>query len=310
MSGVKTNRDLRKLSRANEMMRLGVKANLKRPGAAEVVRRLIKWCAENDTPLYLSSDLSDIAPKSEQVVGPHELPLKSDLILSMGGDGTLLATARLVGDTGIPILGINIGSLGFLTEQTPLDLEKTLQRVVRRDFKLQDRMILAAYVTGRVDGETRFALNDIVVGRKDIRMINLALYSDGDYICSYAADGLIISTPTGSTAYSLAVGGPILNPEMEAIIASPIAPHSLTSRPLIFSKGETLTLEIETDTDVAMLTIDGQVSSPLRFGDRVCIREADFAVKLVRFEENSFYQVLRSKLQWGVLPQRDTSGRD
>jgi len=295
---------------AIRVKRLGVKANLNRPGADEVVRRLIKWCGDNHVPVYLCDNLRNIASESEQVVSPGELAGKSDVILSMGGDGTLLATARLVGDSGIPILGINIGSLGFMTEQTPVDLEGTLRRLVEGDFSLQDRMVLAAETPGSKEQNVNFALNDIVVGRSDIRMINLALYSNGDYICSYAADGLIISTPTGSTAYSLAVGGPILNPEMEAIIASPIAPHSLTSRPLIFSVGETLTLGVESHTDVATLTIDGQVSYPLKHGDKVRIRKADFRVKLVRFEENSFYKVLRSKLQWGVLPPRDAADRN
>ncbi len=289
------------------MKQLGVKANLKRPGAADVVRRLISWCRDSDVPLWLCEDLSGVATDSKHIVPSRELPKKSDIILSMGGDGTLLATARIVGDSGIPILGINIGSLGFLTEQTPVDLERTLRRVMDGDYTLQTRMMLVAEISGREDIGTNFALNDIVVGRRDIRMINLALYSDGNYICSYAADGLIISTPTESTAYSLAVGGPILNPEMEAIIASPIAPHSLTSRPLIFSVGETLMLEVESHTDVVTLTIDGQVSAPLEYGDRVCIRKADFSVRLVRFAENSFYQVLRSKLQWGVLPSGDNS---
>jgi NAD+ kinase len=292
------------------MKRLGVKANLNRQGADIVVRRLVEWCRGNQVPLCVCDDLKDLATASEQIVPPHELPQRSDIILSMGGDGSLLATARLVGNSGIPILGINIGSLGFLTEQTPEDLEGTLKRLIDGDYSLQERMILAAELPGSDDSRIKFALNDIVVGRGDIRLINLALYSDGDYICSYAADGLILSTPTGSTAYSLAVGGPILNPEMEAIIASPIAPHSLTSRPLIFSVEETLTLEVESETDVAMLTIDGQVSAPLKHGDKVRIRKADFNVKLVRFEEQSFYKVLRSKLQWGVLPPRDTTGRD
>jgi NAD+ kinase len=292
------------------MTQLGVKANLKRPGAVDVLQRLIKWCHDSGIPLWYCDDLRGVAAESKYVVPPEELPIKSDVILSMGGDGTLLATARIVGDSGIPILGINIGSLGFLTEQTPVNLEHTLRRVIEGDYVLQDRMILSAEVSGKEENETNFALNDIVVGRRDIRMINLALYSDVDYICSYAADGLIISTPTGSTAYSLAVGGPILNPEMEAIIASPIAPHSLTTRPLIFSIGETLILQIESHTDVATLTIDGQVSAPLEYGDRVRIRKADFAVRLVRFEENSFYEVLRSKLQWGVLPRRDNPKTD
>ncbi|MCK4656608.1 MAG: NAD(+)/NADH kinase [candidate division Zixibacteria bacterium] len=292
------------------MKRLGVKANLNRQGADTVVRRLVEWSRSNQVPLCLCDDLRDLAAGSEQIVPPHELPQRSDIILSMGGDGSLLATARLVGDSGVPILGINIGSLGFLAEQTPEDLERTLKRVIEGDFSLEERMILAAELPGSDDGRIKFALNDIVVGRGDIRLIDLALYSNGDYICSYAADGLILSTPTGSTAYSLAVGGPILNPEMDAIIASPIAPHSLTSRPLIFSVEETLTLEVKSETDVAMLTIDGQVSTPLKYGDKIRIRKADFNVKLVRFEEQSFYKVLRSKLQWGVLPPRDTSGLD
>jgi NAD+ kinase len=292
------------------MRRLGVKANLKRPGAGEVVQRLVNWCRDGNIPLSLCEDLRGAATDWGRVVPAEELPSESDLVISMGGDGTLLATARIVGDSGIPILGINIGSLGFMTEQTPVDLENTLRRLIEGDFTLQSRMVLAAEVSGSEEGRANFALNDVVVGRRDIRLINLRLYSDGNYISSYAADGLIISTPTGSTAYSLAVGGPILNPEMEAIIASPIAPHSLTSRPLIFSVGEVITLEIESGIDSATLTIDGQVSAPLEFGDRVLIRKADFSVRLVRFEENSFYQVLRSKLHWGVLPHRDTSGQD
>ena len=292
------------------MKRLGVLANLNKQGADTVVRRLVEWCRSNQVPLCLCDDLRELATASERIVAPHELPRESDIILSMGGDGSLLATARIVKDSGIPILGINIGSLGFLTEQTPEDLEGTLKRLIEGDFSLQERMILAAELSGNDDDRIKFALNDIVVGRGDIRLINLALYSNGDYICSYAADGLILSTPTGSTAYSLAVGGPILNPEMDAIIASPIAPHSLTSRPLIFSVEETLTLEVKSETDVAMLTIDGQVSTPLKYRDKIRIRKADFSVKLVRFEEQSFYKVLRSKLQWGVLPPRDATSRD
>jgi NAD+ kinase len=292
------------------MKRIGVKANLKRPGADEVFRRLTTWCRENDVHVSLCEELRDMATGAEDIVPPNELPLKSDVIFSMGGDGTLLATARLVGKSGVPILGINIGSLGFLTEQTPTDLEETLSRVTRGDYTLQERMILSADVDGQDGLVTNHALNDIVIGRKDFRMINLALYSDGAYICSYAADGLIISTPTGSTAYSLAVGGPILNPEMEAIIASPIAPHSLTSRPLVFSTEETLTIEIRSETDVSQLTIDGQVSAPLQHGDRVQIKKSDFSIRLVRFREHSFYKVLRSKLHWGVLPSRDDTDGD
>lgn len=283
-------------------MQFGVIANLKRPGAGDVISRLLRWIEKSEVFCYFCEELRDAASGNIEIIQRELIPEKSDIILSMGGDGTLLSTARLVGSRGIPILGINIGSLGFLTEQTPESLERNLDRVVAGDYAIQERMVLATTVLNEVNSETLYALNDVVVGRKDIRMVHLALYSNGDYICSYAADGLIISTPTGSTAYSLAVGGPILNPEMDALIASPIAPHTLTSRPLVFSADEELTLEVESKTDEAHLTLDGQSSISLKNSDKVSIRKGGYYVRLVRFKENSFYKVLRSKLQWGVLP--------
>jgi len=292
------------------MKRIGVIANLQRDGAEDVLKRLVSWCKKHDVPLCLCDDMraTDIDPGL--VVPRAKLTEHSDVVLSMGGDGTLLATARLVGDSGVPILGINIGSLGFMTEQTPHDLEETLKRIAGDDYNIQDRMVLEAAITNSATDEKYYALNDIVIGRTDIRMINLALYSNEDYICSYAADGLILSTPTGSTAYSLAAGGPILNPEMDAVIATPIAPHSLASRPLIFDSKEILTLEITSDTDVAVVTVDGQVSKRLKNGDRVSVKKAHYYVRLVRFPDNSFYHVLRSKLHWGVLPRREASSGD
>jgi NAD+ kinase len=292
------------------MKRIGVIANLQRHGAEDVLDRLTGWCSKHDVPLCLCDEMraTDVDPKL--IVPRDTLTEKSDVILSMGGDGTLLATARLVGDSGVPILGINIGSLGFMTEQTPHDLEDTLRRITEDDYNIQERMVLEAAIADSAKDEKYYALNDIVIGRTDIRMINLALYSNDDYICSYAADGLILSTPTGSTAYSLAAGGPILNPEMDAVIATPIAPHSLASRPLVFDSKEVLSLEITSDTDVAVVTIDGQVSKRLKNGDRVRVRKAHYYARLVRFPENSFYHVLRSKLHWGVLPRREAESED
>jgi NAD+ kinase len=292
------------------MKRIGVIANLQRQGAEEVLMRLVEWCRKHDAPLCLCDDMRATNVDRALVVPRHELTEKSDVILSMGGDGTLLATARLVGDSGVPILGINIGSLGFLTQQTPHDLEDTLKRITGDDYSIQERMVLEAAITNFAGDEKYYALNDIVIGRSDIRMINLALYSNEDYICSYAADGLILSTPTGSTAYSLAAGGPILNPEMDAVIATPIAPHSLASRPLVFDSKEVLMLEITSDTDVAVITVDGQVSKRLKNGDRVRVKKAHYYARLVRFPENSFYHVLGSKLHWGVLPRREDSAED
>jgi len=290
--------------------RLGVIANLQRPGADEVILRLTQWCRKHNVPVALCDEMSTSDIDSDLAMPRDQLAANSDVILSMGGDGTLLATARLLGDSGVPILGINIGSLGFLTDQTPNDLETTLRRLIEDDYEIQERMVLTAGIVDADEEEKHYALNDVVIGRNDIRMITLALYSNGDYICSYAADGLILATPTGSTAYSLAAGGPILNPQMDAIIATPIAPHSLASRPLVFDAGEVLTLEMTSQTDVAVMTIDGQVSRRLRKGDRVRVRKAHYCARLVRFQESSFYNVLRSKLHWGVLPSRDSSGSD
>ena len=292
------------------MKRLGVVANLQRAGADKVVDRVEKWCKTHDVPLCLCERSKKLITGSENIACRSKLTEKSDVILSMGGDGTLLATARLVGKSGIPILGINIGSLGFLTEQTPANLEQTMDRIVEGDYTIQDRLVLKAQILGRESAEPVYALNDVVIGQRDIRMINLELYSNDDYICSYAGDGLIISTPTGSTAYSLAVGGSILNPDMDAIIASPIAPHSLTSRPLIFTADETLTLRLQAKTSTATMTVDGQVTTELRNSHNISVKKGDYYVKLVRFKENSFYKVLRSKLHWGVLPTTDSSSED
>jgi NAD+ kinase len=286
-------------------MKLGVIANLQRTGATDVVRRFVDWCNDRGMEMALCEELHSAIDDDSIIVKREDLPELSDLIVSMGGDGTLLATARIVGDTNVPILGVNIGSLGFLTVQKPDDLEDALDRIKDGRYRIEKRMALEAVVESSSDRKLMFALNEVVVGRSDFRMIKLALYSDGDYICSYAADGLIISTPTGSTAYSLAAGGPILNPEMNAIVASPIAPHSLASRPLIFTSQEKLRLLITSETDVALMTVDGQVSTRLRGGDKITVRRADHCVNLVRFDENSFYRVLRSKLHWGVLPVDD-----
>ena len=284
-------------------MKLGIIANINRPHARSVVERVVRWCQDNDQEFYLSDQLSHVAGKGVPLMTDHSLINKCDYIVSMGGDGTLLSSARLIGDKEVPILGINIGSLGFLTEQTPADLENSLSRVQAGNFEIEERIVLQAAV-GDDSGPDYFALNDFVIEKGKVsRMISLSLSANGDYICSYNADGLIVASPTGSTAYSLAVGGPILNPKMKAMIASPIAPHSLASRPLLFPHEDVLEVKVEFSPDYALLTADGQVDTMLPTGSVVRIRIADHVVKLIRFPENSFYSVLRSKLQWGILPK-------
>ena len=284
-------------------MKIGIIANTNRPNARSVVERVIRWCLDNNQEFYLSDKLSMMACGNQPTLTESALVNKCDYIVSMGGDGTLLATARLVGDKEVPILGINIGSLGFLTEQTPADLENSLARLQAGNFEIEERIVLQAGLSDDSSGDY-FALNDFVIEKGKVsRMISLSLSANDDYICSYNADGLIVASPTGSTAYSLAVGGPILNPKMKAMIASPIAPHSLASRPLLFPHEDILEVKVEFSPDYALLTADGQVDTMLPTGSVVRIRIADHVVKLIRFPENSFYSVLRSKLQWGVLPK-------
>ncbi len=285
-------------------MKLGVIANIRRPNAKAVVKRVIKWCQSNGQEFFLSDNLKSIVPDGLPLASKDKLVEECDCLLAMGGDGTMLSTARLVGKCQIPILGINIGSLGFLTEQTPEDLESSLQRLKDGDYEVEDRIILEGSVSSEENGEKFYALNDFVVDKGKVsRMITLSLYANDDYICSYNADGLIISSPTGSTAYSLAVGGPILNPTMKAMIASPIAPHSLASRPLIFPHTDVLKIRVDFSHGYAILTADGQVDTKLPTGTSVYLKVADHVVRLIRFPANSFYMVLRSKLNWGVLPK-------
>jgi len=284
-------------------MKLGIIANIKRPHAPLVVERAARWCRENGQECYLAHDLAGISKSAQPCLEPEELVSRCDCLLAMGGDGTILFTARLVGAREIPILGINIGSLGFLTEQTPSDLEKSLTRLRDGNYTIEERMVLQADFNGR----SFHALNDFVIDKGKIsRIITLSLSANGDYICSYNADGLIIASPTGSTAYSLAVGGPILNPKMRAMIASPIAPHSLASRPLIFRYEDVLEVRVDFSHQHAILTADGQVDTELPTGSSVWIKKAAHVVKLIRFPENSFYAVLRSKLHWGVLPKSNS----
>lgn len=286
-------------------MQFGLIANFRRPGAVEAINKIADWCREREFDVVLGHDSPDV-DVDIPVIPRQDIGKESDFIISLGGDGTILATARALGENSIPILGINLGTLGFLTQFTPEQLEDALERVVNNNFRLSERLALKAEV---IDGERLefpYALNDIVIDKGDVsRVINLSLYAGNEYISSYTADGIIIATPTGSTAYSLAVGGPILNPTMQAFIASPISPFSLTSRPLIFPPELALEIRVRSEHGNALLTIDGQVATKFSPRGTIRITRARHRVKFIQFAENSFYEVLRRKLHWGRLPVVD-----
>lgn len=284
-------------------MRFGIIANRNRPEAAKVIRRLLAWIRQNGHDYRVCEELSDFVDLPEVISKREDLIKYCDYIISMGGDGTLLAAARAIGASGIPILGINLGALGFLTQVAAEDMERSLQALVNGEHHIEPRMLLTAAVGNREDADGMVALNDVVVDRGNVaRLIQLDLSVNEEFICTYRADGLIISTPTGSTAYNAAVGGPIVNPRMNAIIASPIAPQSLAARSLLFGGDDKIRIKVASGHHSALMTIDGQVSVPLENGEDVLIARAAHATNLITFPQHSFYAILRNKLHWAVLP--------
>ncbi|MFV1987746.1 MAG: NAD(+)/NADH kinase [Gemmatimonadota bacterium] len=232
-----------------------------------------------------------------------------DFVLTLGGDGTLLRGARAAGPRGIPVLGCNLGRLGFLTLVALDELEETLAAVVRGEGEIEERVALDVRVVG--DGTTEsptefseaashYTVNDAVLHKSGYaRLITLRLWADDEEVGHYSADGIIVATATGSTAYSLSAGGPIVVPTMEGIVATPISPHTLAVRPVVFPASTRITVELLTDSDDLALTVDGQGGTRLAFGDRVVIVRSVHPLRLLRLPGHPFFGVLRRKLRWG-----------
>ena len=237
-------------------------------------------------------------------VGPSraELANRCDLIAVLGGDGTFLAVAREVGGRRVPLLGVNLGTLGFLAEVSVDEAEGALERILAGEMRVEKRMRLAVQVLR--DGQPprlHLALNDVVITKGAIsRLIDLATEADGHFVAEYHADGLIVSTPTGSTAYSLSAAGPILLPDVEAFVLTPICPHTLTQRPIVLPDRAVLDIRVARPDEEVQLTIDGQESTSLLEGDRVRVERSPDSVLLVALENRSPFDVLRAKLRWGA----------
>ncbi|OGK85754.1 MAG: NAD(+) kinase [Candidatus Rokubacteria bacterium RBG_16_73_20] len=283
------------------MKRIGVVARAGAVGAQAVIAELLAWLAARGHAVVLEKETAGLVPAAAAPsVGKAELPGQVDLIVVLGGDGTLLSMARAVGDQGIPLLGVNLGGLGFLTATTLEEMLPALEAWLAGRMAVDERMMLAARVLrqGRALGEYA-ALNDVVITKAAMsRIIDFSVSVDGQFATSYRADGLIISTPTGSTAYSLSAGGPILWPGMDAIVLTPICSHTLTNRPIVVPGAQRVEVTILTDEEV-MVTMDGQVGVNLRARDAVEARRAAARIRLVRFPQQSFFSVLRAKLKWG-----------
>ncbi len=283
------------------MTRVGIVAKPDAAQAQAVLRRLLAFLRDRNLSVVLEKETAALVP-SEAAAGiaRADLPAHADLLIVLGGDGTLLSMARSVGDLGVPLLGVNLGGLGFLTATTTEEMIPAVQAFLAGRMAVEERMMLAARVVrGGQSVFQQIALNDVVITKSAMsRIISLSVTVEGQTSTDYRADGLIISTPTGSTAYCLSAGGPILFPTMDAIVLVPIASHTLTNRPIVLPGTHRLGVTLQTAQEV-MLTLDGQVGFDLREFDTVEVAQSPSRVRLVRFPETHFFSVLRTKLKWG-----------
>jgi NAD+ kinase len=281
--------------------RVGIVAKTDAAQADGVVRRLVEWLGARGLPVLLDKETASlVADVSLPQTSRADLPAQVDVIVVLGGDGTLLSVARAVGDLGVPILGVNLGGLGFLTATTLEEMMPALEAFLGGHMVVEERMMLGARVRRAGASDREFlALNDVVIMKSAMsRIIRLDVAVDEQFATGYRADGLILSTPTGSTAYCLSAGGPIVVPTMDAVILTPICSHTLTNRPLVLPATQRLTVTLLSDQDV-MLTLDGQVGFALMRDDTVEVRRAAARTRLLRLPQRHFFSVLRTKLKWG-----------
>lgn len=286
--------------------RVGVVGHPRYAPLHETLARLVRASEARGLRLLFEPELLRLVPDGDALT-PDECE-SLQLLLTLGGDGTLLRGARMIAAHGVPVLGVNLGHLGFLTSASPPLLERALDQVLAGDVTIDARMTLRVAAEGP-DGEPCghwLALNDAVIHMGGVaRVIRLAVFAHGEEVGTYSADGIILATPTGSTAYSLSAGGPIVAPAVECIVATPICPHTLGVRPLILSAEETVTVEVLAPSQAPVLTVDGQQGTALSPGDRVTVRRGTQPVRLVRFPGQSFFSTLRHKLRWGDLDERN-----
>lgn len=278
---------------------IGVVVNRDKPHADEIASRLVQNLDARGARPVLDEAAAVAIGRPDLGLSPENFAQQVDLLFVLGGDGTLLGVARQMACREIPLLGINIGHLGFLSEAEPEDLERAVQRVMTGDYHLERRMMIQASVVrgGRVVHQT-VGLNDAGIGKGSVaRMIRVQVYVDGELFDEFAGDGLIVSTPTGSTAYSLSCGGPIVAPHIQVMLLTPICAHTLVARPCVISDEQEVRVRVlATHRDLG-LTMDGQVGFALQNEDEVVIRRAACDSILVRWQERPFFSILRSKLR-------------
>lgn len=271
----------------------------------EPLTRLLECLYQRQISVHLDRSLTSIGMAADQTLSREDLAQRSDLIIVVGGDGTLLETSRTVADYRVPLLGINMGRLGFLTDILPSDITEQLSKILSGDYYDERRAMLFASIQreGNVIAEG-YALNDVVLHVRDaVRMIEFETTIDGRFVHQQRADGMVVSTPTGSTAYALSSGGPIVHPELDAVTLVPICPHTLSSRPIVVSGNSEICLRLtQTNRSLAQLSYDGQDNIDLQPEDIVTIQKRAHALHLIHPPGYDYFEILRKKLHWSELP--------
>ncbi|HYL62399.1 MAG TPA: NAD(+)/NADH kinase [Candidatus Methylomirabilis sp.] len=282
---------------------IGVISRPRRANLSAVLPELFQRLKARGLRVFYDQETASALPGATSGLPREQVAEKSDLLIVLGGDGTLLAAARVAAPRGIPILPVNMGSLGFLTSFTVEELYPALEETLAGRSSVSERVMLQVELFRDSNVlDQRHVLNDAVINKGALaRMIELELSIDGDFVCRYRADGLVVATPTGSTAYSLSAGGPIVHPSVEAFIITPICPHTLTDRPVVVRDFTHVEIKLTSNSEDVYLTLDGQKGIPVQENDRICIARSTQRLKLIQPPQKSYFEILRNKLKWGEV---------
>src|SRR5258708_30130219 len=285
---------------------IGVIVKPHQPDALETLCSLTKWLSERGIAFVGPPEIERERIEREtgcsvEIVSEEELPGRVDLILVLGGDGTMISTGRMLGDAEVPVIGVNYGGLGYLAEFPIEELFPALEAILAGDYKVEQRVMLSVDLRRGEELVTKNrVLNDVVMNKSALaRIIEIEAHLDGQFVNSFRADGLIVSTSTGSTAYNLSAGGPVIYPSMNAIVITPICPFTLSNRPIVVPDDSMIEVRLMTDNEDVAFTLDRQVGFPLQVGDRVVIRKSRTTFNLVQPANRNYFDVLRDKLRWG-----------
>ncbi len=284
-----------------QIRKIGIISKPRKTEVREIVPPLIEWLRKREIETFIDKETGTIVESTERCLTRNDMPGQVDLLVVLGGDGTLLATARALNRKPVPILAVNLGGLGFLTVITREELYPTLEKVLAGKYRSERRVQIEGEIVRADETLASFlALNDVVLNKGAIaRILDFDVLVDGEFVSAYKADGLIVSTPTGSTAYSLAAGGPVTVPTVGAFIITPICAHTLTNRPLVLPDSVKVEVVVRTQREIAYLTVDGQMGIAARSDDIVRVKKACSYVELIQPDEKNYFKILRQKLKWG-----------